>query len=362
MEQQKISLTGPPDLLAVIPYHLGFHPARSVVVVCLNGKRMGLVVRLDVVADLSEASAVAASILHVLRREAPDGVMVIGYEDEPGESEPVSQAIATGLGLEHITLVDRIVVRGDRWIGLMCTCCPDEPVPPPHEVAAVATYVGLGRAALRSRDELAAVVRPLEPAPSGLSEAIDAWVAEVVEPRALFEPRWPASAGAWSEITWADHCLSAWADLLGGHFDGRDVPEGELCLLLGSLRYRDLRDGIIALLCPGSLERGALDPRLVELLETHVAPVIDDVEERDEGEDAHWVIRSRLERLCRLAPEAHAAPVLTVTGAQAWYAGDGAAARVAIERALEVEPGHVLARLLAHLLELGIRPPGLAAA
>jgi hypothetical protein len=116
-------------------------------------------------------------------------------------------------------------------------------------------------------------------------------------------------------------------------------------------------------LCPGTLERAVLDPRLVELLDRYLAPVVEAAEELEEGdEDVLRAVRSRLERLCRLAPDAHAAPILTVTGAQAWFAGDGAAARVAIERALEVEPHHVLARLLDQLLELGVRPPGLAAA
>jgi hypothetical protein len=363
MQQQKISLGGPPDLLAVLPYHLGFHPTRSVVVVCLHGKRLGLVARLDVSGDLPEASAVAASILRVLRREAPSGVMVIGYEDTPGESEPLSQAIAAGLALEHITLVDRLVVRGDRWTGLMCTCCLDEPVPAPYEIPAVATFVGMGRAALGSRDELATVVRPAEPAPPALTEAIDEWVAAVVEPGRLLAPHEPRGGGSPHPVSWAERCLAAWADLLGGHFDRREIPVGALPLLLGSLRDRPLRDGIIAVLCPGTLERAVLDPRLVELLDRYLAPVVEAAEELEEGdEDVLRAVRSRLERLCRLAPDAHAAPILTVTGAQAWFAGDGAAARVAIERALEVEPDHVLARLLDQLLELGVRPPGLAAA
>ncbi|EWT06173.1 hypothetical protein N864_23705 [Intrasporangium chromatireducens Q5-1] len=363
MQQQKISLSGPPDLLAVLPYHLGFHPTRSVVVVCLHQKQLGLVARYDAVSELSAAAAVAASVLPVLRREAPSGVMLIGYEEEPGESAPLSEAIAAGLALERISLIDRIVVRGDRWTGLMCTCCPDEPVPAPHEVGAVATYVGLGRAALASRDELAATIRPSTPAPPGLCEAIDAWVDEVVDGDRLLAAVHPPGSGLHRPITWADYCLAVWADFLAGHFDDRAVPERQLCLLLGSLRHRSLRDGIIAVLCPGSLELDLLDSRLVALLDDHLEPVLEDLEDEEASdEDLRAMLRSRLERLCRLAPDAHAAPILTVTGAQAWFDGDGAGARVAIDRALEVEPGHVLARLVEQLLDLGVRPPGCTAA
>ena len=45
----KISLSGPADLLTILPFHLGFQPTRSVVVVCFHGKRLGLVARFDLV-------------------------------------------------------------------------------------------------------------------------------------------------------------------------------------------------------------------------------------------------------------------------------------------------------------------------
>ncbi len=389
MQRQKLSLSGPPDLLAVLPYHLGFHPTRSVVVVCLHETRLGLVARLDAVRDLPSASAVAASMVEVLRREAPTGVMLIGYEDDGGESAPLSEALAAGLALARLPLVDRIVVRKDRWTGLMCDCCRDKPVPAPYEVGAVATYVGLGRAALGSRDELAAAVQPDSPVPATLAGAVDDWVSAVLgedtDGRSILAPLGPAEPEAGEWTTWAQACAATWGELLSGRFDGRGIPEAQLRVLLGSLRHRGFRDGIIATICPGSLGRDALDPQLFELIDTYVAPAVGGPRRRGdvdavaglaglavlrEGhsrsgstdpEARRSAIHSRLERLCRLAPDAHAAPVLAVTGTLAWFTGDGASARVAIERALQVEPDHVLTRLLAHLLDLGVRPPGLAA-
>ncbi|WP_347350404.1 DUF4192 domain-containing protein [Intrasporangium sp.] len=382
MQQTTLSLSGPADLLAVLPYHFGFHPSRSVVVVSLHDRRLGLVVRLDAVADPAAAADAAASLVDPLRRERPSGVMVVGFEDRMGQTARLSQAVTTRLQAEGITVVDRIVVRAGRWTGLMCDCCPDQPVPAAHEVGAVATYVGLGRVALGSRDELAAILRPTEPASPGLARAVDDWVAKVVEGGGLFtSAARPAPGGG--HPTWAEACVSTWAELLVGRFDGEQVPTERLTLLLGSLRHRGLRDGVIAMLCPESLPTGALDPRLAGLFERHLVPVVG-----DDGVDHGWadsgppevesafggpgrqglaelsrqaLTRARLERLCRLAPESHAAPVLAVTAACAWFSGDGAAARVAVERALEVEPGHVLARLLEHLLDLGVRPPSVAA-
>ena len=40
-----IRLGGPSDILAVLPYQLGFHPRDSLIVVSLHGTRMGLVQR-----------------------------------------------------------------------------------------------------------------------------------------------------------------------------------------------------------------------------------------------------------------------------------------------------------------------------
>lgn len=42
-----ITLKSPYELLAVVPYLLGFRPTSSVVVLCLTNNRLGLTQRLD---------------------------------------------------------------------------------------------------------------------------------------------------------------------------------------------------------------------------------------------------------------------------------------------------------------------------
>ncbi|MFL6153750.1 MAG: DUF4192 family protein, partial [Ornithinibacter sp.] len=42
-----ITLRGPGDVVAILPYQLGYHPHDSVVVISLKGKRVGLVARAD---------------------------------------------------------------------------------------------------------------------------------------------------------------------------------------------------------------------------------------------------------------------------------------------------------------------------
>ena len=46
---QKISVSGPAELVTVVPYHLGFQPERSLVAICLQEKAIGLVARMDLV-------------------------------------------------------------------------------------------------------------------------------------------------------------------------------------------------------------------------------------------------------------------------------------------------------------------------
>ena len=55
-------------------------------------------------------------------------------------------------------------------------------------------------------------------------------------------------------------------------------------------------------------------------------------------------------------PDEHAAALLTVLANLAWWLGDGALTRVALDRALEHSPGYRLARLLERMVDLGVRP------
>jgi hypothetical protein len=48
--------------------------------------------------------------------------------------------------------------------------------------------------------------------------------------------------------------------------------------------------------------------------------------------------------------------VLTLLATYSWWHGDGALARVALDRALRCDPGYRLARLLELMLDEGIRP------
>ncbi len=57
-----------------------------------------------------------------------------------------------------------------------------------------------------------------------------------------------------------------------------------------------------------------------------------------------------------MLPDEVAAPALSVLASFAWWRGNGALARVALNRALRCDPTYRLALLLDRMVDLAIRP------
>ena len=432
----KISLSGPAHLLAVIPYHLGFRPDRSVVVVCFHDKRLGLMARLDAAGSEHTALAVA-SLLPALVREAPTSVAIVGFEQTAGETMPLSDALAIAVDRERIPLRERLLVRDGRWFGLGCDCCPAEgsPMPEDADVPALATFVGLGQAVLGTRDAMTRLIEPLAataPRHDALARAICDWqesyawsVASDVGDQlgALTGVGFDPGARAVDVYRYGYGDSDLDIDLGGGERDVEDgferddlfdgdaldadgpppavlvdaallcwrallcdeindlVLEAMLPAIVAPLRFCDLRDAIIAWICPGTMTLDHVDPDLVESLRLCLGDDVRAPEEFPVQVPGHslgqprgqtpgqtpgrWLalagaqngdtviapraMAARLERLCRATPAAHAAPVLSVFAAYAWWAGNGTKAGMAVDRALQIEGDH--------RLDHGVRSP-----
>jgi len=96
MTTNAIKLTSPRELLAVVPYLLGFTPANSVVTMCLSNNKLGLTQRLDLPRPL-DVHDVAKALLPTLVAEKPDSVILVGYEDHAGDSLPALEALTPEL-------------------------------------------------------------------------------------------------------------------------------------------------------------------------------------------------------------------------------------------------------------------------
>jgi hypothetical protein len=354
-----IRLRGPADILTVLPFQLGYHPHEAVVVVALAGRAIGLVQRIDL-PPVDHVDAAVDALLPALVRESPDSVLLVGYEERESGALPLLDALDRACANRGIDVLDRLVVRDGRWYAPDCTtgCCPSEgtPIPPPHETPAVADFVALEMAPVADRESLS---RQLDPDPVRCAEVAAALDDAAVKKAAAARARGQLPVLR-EEAVRRLRQLSRWAvvcDLSAARppLDGL-APE-ELADLALSLRDLELRDGLIAWLCPGSLPLDALDDDLVDQLRSCLPH--QEWAGRSPGRRgaiAGRRLQARLVQLCRMLPDAQAAPALTVLANVTWWLGDGALTRVALERALDIEPGYRLACLLERMVALAIRP------
>lgn len=354
---EPIRLTSPSDVLALLPYQLGYHPHDAVVVVTVHGRSVGLVERIDIPPPEHVAEA-ADAMVGPLLSDVPDAAVLVGYESSPGASRPLLDQLRRGCRLAGIEVLDRVVVRDGRWYSPDCRdgCCPDDgrPVEEPADHPGVAELVAMGVSPLPSRAALADVVA----ADPGVAPAVGRALARrrAGGLRPATGPQRPVE----DRRTW----LLQWREVLDVAEDAtqvQDTSPATVAELVLSLKDVELRDGLIARWCPDTLPLEALGAPLAHQLRTLLPEP--PWAGGDDGPAAGRRALARLQWLARAVPDEDAAPVLTVLASLAWWLGDGAVAREALERALQARPDYRLARLLERMVDLGVRsrsdrPPG----
>lgn len=335
MTTETLRLKSPSELLAIVPYLLGFEPTDSIMVICLENSRIGLTQRLDL-PPAGEGEAAVRSLMPSLMREHPDQVLLIAYESKPDLSAEAVHALTAAVTAAGVPIHDRIVVMSGRWRSLDChapTCCPAEgqPVPVPAEVAALASeFIGHELSPYADRN---ALVAQLEAGPESVS-ATDLECAEAVDGEAL--------AGVWPQI-----------------LDARDsavqITPAMAASAAVSLKDVHVRDGLVAWLTPGTLDPAQFPVEVESLLSG-----MDREWDEDQPDTGAIVamnrIQARLVRLCAMLPDEHATAALTVLACFTWWRGNGALTRAALDRALRCQPDYRLAVLLEQMVDLAIRP------
>ncbi|GAA4286112.1 DUF4192 domain-containing protein [Georgenia daeguensis] len=374
---ETIRLSQPRDLIALIPYRLGFHPAESAVLVAVSvtpdgRKEVGLVARMDL-ADLAsplsggEAAAVLAG--HVAAQQPEDLHLVLYTKEEDDRVlHDVVDHLADALDEALWPLAPdldpwRVGPRG--WGHLdTCDCCP--PAGHPLELLtaspAAAAMVTAGRAAAGDRSQLA-VVRTRD------GDALaTAFAAAEAERERLREVRRacggaPLVRGAAFGVPgarpardqeplrrWREQGARLWdaAVATGPGQRSRTAPEvlGRLLVVLGD---KVVRDAVVAATMEAAEGRTGdyLDPgTVVRAFETEVAP------------DAEMVGRATAlaQTVAAHAEPGGGGPALGALAYLAWWGNEGARADVVARQALQEEPGHRLAELVVAALEAGMPP------
>ena len=333
------------ELLRVLPYSLGFHPGRcAMCVVVEEGGRMGLVQRLPV--PDGGWGQVPTDVLGACGRAllGPAGrtAVLIGWEHRPGESFGGLAMLARLCASRGVGVDDAIVVRGERWWRLTGSGAtgPGQPVPPAAGVAAIAEFVGLGRAPLPDRADLDTLFDARDDTRSaGVAAELAA-----ARRRYVDDPRGARVEG-----------LRAWTALARGARHGRarrgDPVAGTDPRLIGAaLAWTADRVGFDALLgwlVPAMLTatdegRAATGPLLADLGRCAADPLA--------GPEPHLLLCD----LARTAPPGSRAPILVLCGVHAWARGNGPVAETATRLALVDDGRHALARTMYAAIRGGI--------
>ena len=296
----------PDELLAIIPYLVGFHPDESIVAVFTRSGRVVLAARIDLPPE-SAGDELAAQIDYLANRHEASELALVAYSAASLPAHRLLTRLMDRLGRHK--LVDVLYVGHGRWWSLTCAgdCCPLNGTPfdlSSHPVSAAAVFAGLGTRA--NRQELAAFVSgPPDtelPRLRGLAETL------LTELEHLDDP----SAAARLMASLVDTAVSDPGALNERH-----------CLLLGllvtDLRVRDLA---WALISPDDAEEH------VRLWGAVVAK----------------------------APPTRAAARLCLLGLAAWVCGAGALLNCCCERLAQVDPGYSLGRLLRDISAQALPP------
>src|SRR3954469_15454362 len=325
-DQPVLKLRRPDDVLTAVPYLLGFHPQRSLVVLGLHGprRRVGVTLRVDL--DL-EPDELAPTVVRALENDSDDEAFVLLYDPDEsrGDRGTPGQALVHRLRRDlraaRIRLRDAYRIADGRWWSYLCRnprCCPPAGAPVPTSVASdssviAATAVHAGMTALPDRDALRKTLEPAAP-----------WI------RAASE-----------------QALDRLGDLLAERLEAAGT-RGVLDEFLEQVRTLVVR----------------FEDRRAELTGDEAATVavaLHSISVRDRV--VTWTIGERAEALQRLLVEVvrrvgspENVPVATVLAWSAYLKGNGGLANVALEIVFATDPQYSLALLVDQALQNGLPP------
>ncbi|MET7468943.1 DUF4192 domain-containing protein [Micromonospora sp. NPDC005686] len=363
-EPARLSVRSPADMVAAVPYLLGFHPADSIVVVAVRGRRVFFAARGDLPAPGADPGPAARHLAQVVARQDADAATVVGY-GPASRVTGIVDAIGEALTATGLVVLDALRVTEGRWFSYLCaepSCCPPDGTPyDPAASRVSAAAVFAGQVALPDRAALAAQVSPLG-GPVRLAMR-----------RATARARLRLAA-----LTGRPSTPTAGSPPAGGAPEGEPGPAPESPVRADGAGVggepsvpvagagsggepRAVRTAGTAAV-RAAFRRQRRGERLdddevawLTVLLTRVA-VRDHAWSRTDGRDDDISLWTDVLR--RAEPDLIAAPGCLLAFA-AWRSGYGALAAVALERVLSAHPGYSLAVLLDEALRRGVAPAAL---
>lgn len=313
-----IKLRSPADLVALVPYPLGFHPSQSLCLVGINESRLICAIRYDLPAA-DDIEDFAAAVTAVVADKPIDVVLLAGYGTDAEVTPALTAALAALTAIE-IPVAEAVRADGGRYFSYLCgdeTCCPPEGTPYDSDTIAVAaTAITCGLSALPDRSDLAARITPQQ---GTARTAIEAATARAVSD---IEQQMRDPGGLYRFISEVRDTITTALGLYSGGGKLSDEDAARLSVFLGVIR---LRDEVWVTITP-------------------------------EAADSHLALWTDMTRRASINVAA-CASLLAFT---AWLTGDGAFANIAIERAIDADPGYTMAHLLSSMLAAGLPPANVA--
>ncbi len=322
-----LRLREPVDILAAIPYVVGYHPTDSAIVIGMRGKRLVFTARVDLppAGAVREVHESVDHLVQVVLRQDASGVLLVGFGTKDRVT-PVMLGLRDAYEQAGLVVLEILRALDGRYWSYLCSdsaCCPPEGSPYDMNASPVpAQWTVAGRVAMPDRESYEAQIKPIvglarvsmRQATAGAAQRMFELVAAAPSEEAVEEALMQAGAGAIAEAVERQRA--------GGRLEDDEVAW--LTVLFTSITVRD--------------EAWAQIYGSVEVLDLHRALWLD-------------VMR-------RAEPDLVAAPGSLFAFA-AWRCGEGALARLALERVLDEEPEYTMAVLLHNSLIHGLPPSAL---
>lgn len=353
-DDKAITLRSAEDLLAVVPYCLGFRPHESLVVMSVRspvgprGSRgLGLTARIDL-ADVVRDHSSCELLAEHLRRDCAEFAFVAVYSRAlDGEVEDVLRRFLLALDAAGVPVMDCVHVSDVSWRSMLCDdnlCCPTEgkPLSQLLDSPVGPQMVLRGATVAAERGDRLAFTDP-DAAPRVHEVTRRAWATiRRGGPTAVGNTR---AFGLWRRLV--DEALTSRSDGRPSQ-PATDAQIAQLASAMFRVRFRDalLVDTVLDWTDTFTALEGDLDG---------LAVVFDGGERPDtERVDA---IRAVLGEVIRSTDGVFRANALAALGWIEWYSGDLAMARDLAELALDIHEAQSMAGLVWQLSTAGL-PPG----